>query len=131
MTHAEQNRLKSIAIPTLGCGNLQYPVKEVIDCFQQAAQTAPNVQVIFQAFTKIPNCMVLNWNHLLVRHCSRGVSRLGEICNLCIFLMVYIHLNRLSFISMSFNSYLLLNITFESIQDLEQNSCSSSVVWRC
>ena len=43
--HVKENKLKSIAFPTLGCGNLQYPVQKVIDYFRKVAEHHPDIQV--------------------------------------------------------------------------------------
>jgi len=42
--------LSSIAFPTIGCGNLRYPVDKVARCFQTAVATTNNLQV---------NCVIL------------------------------------------------------------------------
>jgi len=37
--------LRSIAFPTIGCGNLRYPVDKVARCFRTAVATTNNLKV--------------------------------------------------------------------------------------
>ena len=51
---AHENKLNTVAFPTVGCGALKYPVSDVIHCFKDAATQFPAVKVLSNSVFSLP-----------------------------------------------------------------------------